>query len=436
MLSKPQGLPDTPPTTWRARWAARLFGDVIAQRVQAAVKVVDDRWWQQVTGHAGPQDRPWYELAQAERDAVEAWRTNPIAHNIIRMTTAYVVGRGLRPSSDVPAVAAWLDAFWHHPQNRLPARLPTLCDELALTGELFPILFTNLLDGMTYLRIKPARCIDRVETYPEDLEREIRFHEVGTDDLAGRWWDGTGANPEEPLMLHHAVNRRIGAVRGESDLTPLLPWLRRYSGWLEDRLRLNRYRTAFVWDVTVVGTEADIRAAQARYHTPPLPGSVNVHGPTERWEARRPAIEAHDAAPDGRALRMFLSAGAGMPLHWFGEPEGSTRTTARESALPALQHMATRQQEIVWLLQDLIQKAAQRAAALGHLDLRDAPPDLGLRFAVADLTREDNLALAQAAREIAQALTAMAERGWVDDDTARRWLADLAVEEIPEAAEP
>ena len=44
-------------------------------------------------------------------------------------------------------------------------------------------------------------------------------------------------------MLHYAVNRPIGAVRGEGDLTPILPWAKRYSEWLKDRVRLNRQRT-------------------------------------------------------------------------------------------------------------------------------------------------------------------------------------------------
>jgi hypothetical protein len=418
--------------TWRERLASRLFSDVIAARVQAAVKVVDDRWWREVLGSRGPQDRPWGELAQEDRDALEAWRTNPLARNIVRLTTAYVVGRGIRLTSTVPRIARWLERFWHHPQNRLPTRLATFSDELALTGELFLVLYTNPVDGMSYLRAKPASSIDRIETDPDDLEREVRYHEVVSGDPEGRWWEGQDAAPTQPMMLHYAVNRPVGAVRGESDLAPILPWLKRYARWLEDRVRLNRYRAAFLWDVTVQGTEADIRAAQARYRTPPEPGSVNVHGPTEVWEAKRPQIEADDAAPDGRALRMILSAGSGMPLHWMGEPEGSTRTTARESALPTFQHLAARQVQFVWVLKDIVRQAAARAAALGHLSLRGVPEDLGLREVVEDLTREDNLALAQAAREIAQALTLMADRGWADDAMARAWIAKFAGERVSE----
>ena len=46
------------------------------------------------------------------------------------------------------------------------------------------------------------------------------------------------------LLLPHALevvrdqlNRPVGCLRGESDLAPVLPWLRRYSRWLEDRVR-------------------------------------------------------------------------------------------------------------------------------------------------------------------------------------------------------
>ena len=36
-------------------------------------------------------------------------------------------------------------------------------------------------------------------------------------------------------MLHYPVNQVIGCTRGESDLASIMVWLRRYSGWLEDR---------------------------------------------------------------------------------------------------------------------------------------------------------------------------------------------------------
>ena len=50
-------------------------------------------------------------------------------------------------------------------------------------------------------------------------------------------------------MLHYTINRPVGAQWGESDLAPVLKWLSRYSGWLEDRARLNRFRNSFLFVV-------------------------------------------------------------------------------------------------------------------------------------------------------------------------------------------
>ena len=70
-------------------------------------------------------------------------------------------------------------------------------------------------------------------------------------------------------MLHYAVNRPVGCVRGQGDLTPLLGWLRRYKEWLEDRVRVNRYKNAFLWHVKIDGAgPGDIQAKQGQYAQP------------------------------------------------------------------------------------------------------------------------------------------------------------------------
>lgn len=62
---------------WKDRLADRLFGDVIQGRVQAAVMVVDDKWWRQVDGAAGPQDKKWWELRDDFQDALEPGGPTP-----------------------------------------------------------------------------------------------------------------------------------------------------------------------------------------------------------------------------------------------------------------------------------------------------------------------------------------------------------------------
>ena len=86
------------------------------------------------------------------------------------------------------------------------------------------------------------------------------------------------------VMLHYAINRPVGAIRGESDLAPVLRWLSRYTAWLEDRARLNRYRNAFMF--VVKGKWADEAQRLARQSAlataPPPPGSFLVVDETRK----------------------------------------------------------------------------------------------------------------------------------------------------------
>ncbi|MDH4209794.1 MAG: hypothetical protein OEV76_13030, partial [Anaerolineae bacterium] len=127
----------------RGRVAERLFGDVIEERVRSAVKVVDDKWWNQVGGAAGPQDKKWWDLRSDLEDALEAWRSNPLAFRIVGLTTDYVVGSGIRVTSPVGYVERFISELWEHRQNRMRLRVYSWCDELTRSGELFVVLFTN-----------------------------------------------------------------------------------------------------------------------------------------------------------------------------------------------------------------------------------------------------------------------------------------------------
>ena len=400
----------------RGRVAERLFGDVIEERVRTAVKVVDDKWWRQVDGAAGPQDKKWWDLRDDFEDALEAWRTNPLAFRIVGLTTDYVVGNGIQISSPVAYVEQFVGELWEHQQNKMRMRIYTWCDELSRVGELFVVLFTNPADGMSYVRSIPAVKIDRIETDPEDLEKELRYHELRNDDpIAGKWWQGWEAAKDEvetPVMLHYAVNRAVGCVRGQGDLVPILPWVRRYREWLEDRVRVNRYKNSFLWHVKLEGAgPGEIESKQGQYAQPPSPGSVIVTDETEEWSPVQPNIQAEDVKDDGKALRLMIAAGAGIPLHYLGEGETATRATAREMVGPTVRHYQHRQMFFCDLLLDLVEKAAYRARRAGRMHRPRG--GLQLSYTVSDLEEEDNLKLTQAATEIIGYLDAMKRQGWI-----------------------
>ncbi|MGC8838201.1 MAG: hypothetical protein ACP5UM_07275 [Anaerolineae bacterium] len=401
---------------FRHRLAKALFPDVIAAQVSEALKVVDDRWWSRLGAQEAaflPPDSP-----------LTAYREDPLAFRITHILVGHVLGEGIAWPVEEPALRQWVEAWWTHPLNQMDLRIRQWLTELILTGDLF-VTFHTRPDGLSILRALPSSQIDDIRTNPQDLEDELAYHQAGTlDTPEGRWWSSV---PHGGDMLHFAINRPVGSLRGTSDLVPILPWLRRYREWLLDRAAVNRARSAFVYEVTVRGTEADVQRRRAELGAPPPPGSVIIHNEAEEWKAVTAHVDAGEAEADGKALRLMIAAGAGIPLHFLSEGESATRATAREMGEPTRRAFAERQKVYGAMLQTVAQEAVRRAVDRGAPLPKDAPALLQPpRFP--DLTREDNLALAQAAAQIVDALSTAVERGWLTDDEAAAWLRKFAGE--------
>lgn len=361
----------------------RWVGSEVERRVKLALTTLDG-FYERNSGPE-PRDRFDYDREEVLRRALEAWRTNPLARRIVELTSQYVVGGGLTIASKNSANHAFLQTWWQHPLNKMAVRCFEWCDELTRAGELFLSISTDAA-GMSYVRAIPASEISEITTAANDRDQELHYSQKG-DGLGvgnGRvWsaWEETTDRPDPqgnypPVMLHYAVNRPAGAVRGESDLAPLLRWLARYSSWLEDRARLNRYRQTFLFVVKArFSSEAERMARQAALNrTPPPPGSILVTDESETWETLQPRLESDDANTDGLALKKMIASGAGLPLHFLAEPESATRTTAESAGGPTFRRFEQRQVYFLWLIADLAPGGAAAASLGGPAD---RPPRTG-----------------------------------------------------------
>lgn len=366
-----------------------------------------------------------YDRQQILEECLDAWRNNPLARRIVGLTTQYTVGGGISISSDHPGTDDFIKAFWDHPLNQLDARVYEWSDELTRAGELFIALSTDE-SGMSYARCVPACNIAEIITVENDLAQEEAYQEV-SENGEGRTWQAPKA--DEPVcMLHYAVNRPAGTKHGESDLAPLLRWLKRYAGWLEDRARLNRWRSTFVYVVSnnfVSETERAARQA-ALTAVPPTPGSILVKDNTETWEIISPNLEAGDAGEDGLALKKMIAAGAGVPLHFLAEPESSTRTTAESAGGPTYRHFEQRQKYFMWLLRDLLGEVVRRRSMIDARVNRDAV----ISVIGADLSARDNASQAIAASTITNAAKELRDRGLIDDNELARLVYKFAGEVV------
>jgi hypothetical protein len=411
----------------RERIADLLLGGAYSKAKQAAVSITvdDSRGWDPLSG-GGPHDRPWSELRDDLDDSLEAWRKNFMIRRIVTLVRSYVVGNGITISSNHREVEAFVRAFWDHPMNRMEQRLGPICDELIRSGELFAALFTNEADGISYLRFVPASRIREVETDPDDYERELRYGQIQEKSSELKWWispehpDAKRRRPFHPVMFHYAINRPIGATRGESDLATVLKWALRYSSWLEDRVRLNRVRTRQGMLDVQIDDDSQVEAKKYQLRRDdPMTAGIYVHGPGESTTLHNLQIQADDAEPDGKALRLAIAAGSGVALHYMGEGGDVNYATAREMGEPTSRFFSERQDNLVEFLLQLVTVAHARFMLVtGHRP--PAAGDLKLEASIPEVARADNQTLATAVKDASTALATMRQMGWTDDPTAAK----------------
>jgi hypothetical protein len=410
----------------RNNLANLFFRDAIRQQVRAALATETDATFalgaRQL--NAAERDRYDYDRETLQQQALQAWRTNPLARRIVELTSQYVVGGGISLSSRETRAHAFLQAWWSHPLNQMQMRAVEWCDELTRSGELFFLISTDA-SGMSYLRAVPAGEIAGIEHAPNDVQQETAFLQKAGLGEEVRWQaaqaleERIGEDGCFPVvMAHYAINRPVGALRGESDLAPLLRWLSRYAAWLEDRARLNHFRTAFLYVVKAryAGDAERLSRQNSLNASPPSPGSILVTDESETWEVLNPELESGDAATDGLALKKMIAAGVGLPLHFLAEPESATRTTAEAAGGPTFRRFEQRQQFFLWMLGDLARIALHRRARLDG-SLRG---DAEVEVRGADLSARDNAALALASSTVISAFAQLYERGLINAEELLR----------------
>ena len=400
-----------------------LFGREIKRRVDLAIRALDDLTDRAALRNTYPRDRYDYDRDEVLRDALDAWRTNPIARRIVALTSQYVVGGGIGVECKNERTHRFLQTFWTHRLNHMDQRVFEWCDELTRTGNLFVVISTDPA-GMSFVRAIPTADIFDIESTPNDVEQELTIWErprldgtetAGPNGQLGHPWRvyQEGLDFGGAVMLHYTINRPIGARWGEPDLAPILRWLARYSVWLEDRARLNRYRQSFLYVVKSVFTsQAERLARQAEINAnPPSPGSILVADNSEEWSVMAPQLASHEAAEDGLAIKKMIAAGSANPLHFLAEPESATRTTAEASGGPTYRHYEQRQEFFLWMIQDICKVIVARR---GTVDRRiSARAEITVKGT--DIESKDNSQLATAATAIITAFSSLRDRKLIDD---------------------
>jgi capsid protein len=249
--------------------------DAESRIMQEASNVVTDR----------PDKEGWIRLNQVKdsekgllqttqlemiRKAREFTRFDPNAKAAISTLVNYIMGRGLTitPKSDDPMVwYIWRD-FWTSPRNRMTLKQFEVVMRSLRDGELFIEYFDEDNEGKntgkTTIRftdpllvraaddsksVDPTQSINNgVNTDPEDTEKVVSYTvQLKADQNKYR------TVPAEK-MLHIKVNVDSDQKRGETQLLSIMQMLRHYEQWIENRIILNKMRSAIVLVRSVEGS--------------------------------------------------------------------------------------------------------------------------------------------------------------------------------------
>jgi hypothetical protein len=382
-----------------SRLVSSIFSPIIEQTVRERLSIIEDDNTFFVGARSltdSDRDLPTYTRQEILDQCFQAWSENPLARRIVELTSQYVIGSGFDFKCSDQNTKEALNSFWNHRLNRMPSRCVEMCDELTRTGNLFVLISTDQ-SGFSFVRVLPSNNIQEIVPSPNDIEQPLFFITKPDDQFLSQTYHAYNHLTDtrlidgsfEPVVLHYAINRPAGAQWGVSDLAPLLVWFRRYTSFLEDRVRLNHFRNSFVYQVKGSYSSESVRKERQAYLTanPPTPGSILVTDASETWSVISPKLEALDAQTDGMAIKKMIAAGAGLPMHFLAEPESSTRTTAEAAGGPTFRRFEQRQNFFSWLLSDLISVVLNRLSQVNS----SINPPVNVELKGPDISARDNV---------------------------------------------
>jgi hypothetical protein len=352
----------------------------------------------------------------------------------VQITRQFAVGRGHVVTCRNQDVQAVIDEFRANPENAIEEMDKTLVQDLQIDGEIFLRKVPDGNGGGVVVPIPPWH-ITEIETDPGFFRRVYRYHlqyTTGTQTTANMGAQVVDEWIDASEILHVAVNRHSYELRGRPDLFVILPWLRAYKEWMENRARQNMWRGALLWDVTISGaTASSVAAAAVRYAKPPTPGSIIAHSDREAWQALSNPVGAADVSEDGRQMKLMSAVGMGLPEYMLSDGQNANLASATAQQLPALWKFTDAQQtmaEQVWtpIYKWVIQQAINMGRLQPTVPVQDADGDdiLGVDDKREIVDAVDTVAVKfpdlqeDDPKTLAEALAIATMSGWISDEGA------------------
>lgn len=409
------------------------------------------------------------------------FQASPVAKRVIEIKRGYIMGSGLDPSCGDEAINQVVNDFWSY--NKLDKnRAREFCAQLFLFGDQTYPAYVRQSDGRVTLGYIDPEQIERVIKHPansmEDwavvvqggasadnwqtpydklVYRIIRRAEVvsyetedgatviePSEDTQGRLVTAEQAiiEPWEKKMLaHYGLNEydgscfftKVNAVSnqsgGVSDLLQVLDWIDQADAVLFALGEREQMADYFAYEVIMRGASKkviDERAKELRL-SPPAKGSVNLHNDAEEWVLHTANLQQVGHIEAFNALLTFILGGMGFPRHWYGYGDETNRATAEAQGDPTWRTLQDCQSIVVDMFLSMCEFARDQAIISGYVSTSEET-DEQIDMPAPEMSTKDMGRTAQAMSQVAGALIAARDAGWITLETAAQAWANIMSE--------
>lgn len=307
------------------------------------------------------------------------WHRDPHCKQAVRLWTDYAVGTGIIYKSEDAAIQKKLDKFWKYHKNRCLTSSQGQ-DELStqelIDGDIFFAIFTD--GDVPVIRTIDCLQITAEISDPEDDRTIIAFRREFTG-LKGQitklyyknWCaedsdvskavdpdSGKSFAVEDNVVIYQHSFDKFGK-RGNGLLSTVVDWSRYHRQFMNARVALTQALAKFAYKLTAKGSQKVVDAIATQLgstlattgttsgldkNPPTTPGGTWVQNQGLDIMPMPRATGGGDAKSDGDQLKLMVSAGTNIMLHYFGDPSTGNLATAEAMELPMLKSF-TRYQE-------------------------------------------------------------------------------------------
>lgn len=309
------------------------------------------------------------------------WLRDPLMKQAVRLWTDYALGTGVSWDSKDQAVKDKCDAFAKNRRNKTIMNSEGMrrsSKKLLVDGELFFAEFDADAesDPKTIRRIDCLQISDII-CDPDDEEHVLGYRRLTAQDKVLYYADWRNDPDDDAMLLQQPDPSSKGKIsekgvekgckiyhlpfdtllkRGNGLLSCNLDWSKEHRRFMEARVAIQQALAKFAWKGKVKGGQGIINAMQNKLQSTYATGMTQVErhpqtAPGGTWlqndgvdmTPMPRATGAGDARSDGDQLKLMVSAGTGIMLHYFGDPSTGNLATSTAMELPMLKMFASYQ---------------------------------------------------------------------------------------------